>query len=222
MASQEPQLTLYTAGTPNGWKIPPLLEELGLPYKVVALDIMKNETKEPWFLKINPNGRIPALTDHAEGEFQVFESGSILIYLADKFDKEGTFLPKQEDFKNRTDVISWLMFQMGGVGPMQGQANHFLKFAPEEGQTEYAQQRYLNETKRLYSVLEERLKDNEWLAAGRYTIADMATVTWVIASKIIDLDLNEFPAVKKWTDKIVARPATRKGLDVPSKNRFLD
>lgn len=213
MSEQKGNLTLYTAGTPNGWKPSITLEELGLQYKVVTLDISKNETKEPWFLEICPNGRIPALVDHEEGEFKVWESGAIMWYLAEKY---GGLLPK--DFKQKTEVHCWLMFQMGGVGPMQGQANHFFKYAPEK--IEYGINRYKNETKRLYSVLDDRLKDHEWLAADQFTIADIANFSWVACAPIIEIGLEEFPNVKRWYDQILSRPAVKKGLDVPEKNKL--
>lgn len=209
-------LTLYTAGTPNGWKPSIVLEELDLPYKVVTLDIFKNETKEPWFETINPNGRIPALTDHETGQ-NIFESGAIMWYLCEKFDQAGTLLPK--DLVKRTDAHCWLMFQMGGVGPMQGQANHFIKYCKED--LPYAKSRYLDETKRLYGIMDKHLKDNEWLAAGQYSLADIANFSWVAASPILDgIKLEEFPSLKKWYDIIKARPAVTKGLNVPTPYKF--
>src|SRR6187397_1601473 len=160
-------IELFTAATPNGWKVSIALEELGLPYTVRPISLGKLEQKEEWFLKINPNGRIPAIIDHDNGDFAVFESGAILIYLAEK---TGKLLPT--DTKGRSVAIQWLMFQMGGIGPMQGQANVFFRYAPEKIQ--YAIDRYQNETKRLYQVLDRRLGEAEYLA-GDYSIADIAT-----------------------------------------------
>ncbi|MGH7859232.1 MAG: glutathione S-transferase family protein, partial [Candidatus Binatia bacterium] len=164
-------IDLYTAATPNGWKASIMLEEIGLPYTVKHVHLEKLEQKEPEYLKINPNGRIPTIVDRDAGDFAVFESGAILIYLAEK---TGKLLPK--DVKGRSTVIQWVMFQMGGIGPMQGQANVFFRYAPEK--IEYAIKRYHNETKRLYAVLDTRLKDHEYLA-GEYSIADVATWPWV-------------------------------------------
>ncbi|TGK42427.1 glutathione S-transferase family protein [Leptospira andrefontaineae] len=204
-------IELYTAGTPNGKKASIMLEELGIPYTVHPIDFSKLEQKEEWYLKINPNGRIPAIVDKDNGDFPVFESGAILIYLAEKY---GKFLPK--DPKERSTAIQWLMFQMGGVGPMQGQANHFVKFAPER--IPYAMNRYIDETKRLYSVLERRLKESEYLAGSELSIADIATWPWVKARSYIDLSLDDYPKLKAWEEKLGARPAFIKGSEVPKKS----
>ena len=175
---------LYTAATPNGKKVSIVLEELGASYEVHALNLSELEHKEPWFLKINPNGKIPAIVDNDDGTV-VFESGAILIYLADKF---GSFLPPAGD-RRRTTCIQWLMFQMSGVGPMQGQLNVFLKYAPEK--ISYAIKRYTEETKRLYSVLDERLSEVEYLAE-EYSIADIATWPWINAYGWAEIDLGGF------------------------------
>ncbi|TGL57652.1 glutathione S-transferase family protein [Leptospira sarikeiensis] len=203
-------IELYTAGTPNGKKVSIMLEELGIPYTVHPIDFSKLEQKEEWYLKINPNGRIPAIVDKDNGDFPVFESGAILLYLAEK---TGKFLSK--DPKERSIAIQWLMFQMGGVGPMQGQANHFVKFAPEK--IPYAMNRYVDETKRLYSVLERRLKESEYLAGSELSIADIATWPWVKGRTYIDLSLDEFPKLKVWEEKLGARPGFIKGSEIPKK-----
>ncbi len=201
-------IELYTAGTPNGKKVSIMLEELGLPYNVHPINIGKLEQKEEWYLKINPNGRIPAIIDTDNGDFPVFESGAILIYLAEK---TGKFLSK--DPKERSVAIQWLMFQMGGIGPMQGQANHFIKFASEK--IPYAMTRYLDETKRLYSVLERRLSESEYLGGKELSIADIATWTWVRARSFIELSLDAYPKLKAWEEKLGERPAFIKGSNVP-------
>lgn len=200
---------MYTAGTPNGWKASILLEELGIPYHVHAIAMAKNEQKEPWFIKINPNGRIPAIVDHDEGDLPVFESGAIMIYLAEK---HGKFLPT--NIRSKAEVISWLMFQMGGLGPMQGQAAHFVRFAPE--QIEYGIKRYTNETKRLYGVIEKALSDGrQWLAAGEYTIADIANFSWMYVHQMAGVTLDDLPHVQAWMKRIEERPAVKRGIDVP-------
>ncbi|GMH43160.1 hypothetical protein BSKO_11082 [Bryopsis sp. KO-2023] len=210
-AAESKPVTLYTAGTPNGWKPTVVLEELSIPYNVHAIAISKNEQKEESFLKINPNGRIPAMVDHEKGDLAIFESGAIMMYLCDRFDAEGVLLPK--DLAQRYEVIEWLMFQMGGVGPMQGQANHFSHFAPEK--IEYGQQRYLNETKRLYGVMEKQLEGKDWLAAGKYTLADIANYCWVAWHFFLDIDIKEFPNLKGWLERIHSRDAVLRAMDVP-------
>lgn len=202
-------ITLYTAGTPNGWKASILLEELGIPYNVQSIAMAKNEQKEPWFIKINPNGRIPAIVDHDEEDLPVFESGAIMIYLAEK---ESKFLPSNT--RGKAEVISWLMFQMGGIGPMQGQAAHFVNFAPEK--IEYGIRRYTNETRRLYGVIEKALADGrQWLAAGEYTIADMANFSWMYVHHMAGVSVDDLPNVKAWMKRIEDRPAVQRGIDVP-------
>ncbi|KAH8916146.1 glutathione S-transferase [Atractiella rhizophila] len=211
-----PKITLYTAPTPNGIKISMALEELGIPYEEKRLAFGKNEQKEPWFLKINPNGRIPAITDHNSpvtgGEFHVFESGSILQYLVDQYDKDHK-LSYKHGTKEYYEMLQWVFFQNAGVGPMQGQANHFVKFAPER--IEYGMKRYTDETKRLYSVLDTRLasQPSGWLVGDHISIADITTFGWVYASKLLEgkVDLAEFPKLKEWKERIEAREATKKG-----------
>lgn len=201
-------ITLYTAATPNGHKISIMLEELGLPYEVQALELMKQQQKEPAYLKINPNGRIPAIVDHDNGDFAVFESGAILIYLAEK---TGNFLPN--DVKGRSTVMQWLMFQMGGVGPMMGQANVFFRYFPEKIQP--AIDRYQNEVKRLFGVMNTHLENNEYLA-GDYSIADIATFPWVNTHTWSGVELDDYPHLARWKDLILARPAVKRGLEVPA------
>ena len=203
-------IELHTWGTPNGRKISIMLEECGLPYSVHKVDISKGEQFKPEFLKISPNNRIPAILD-PDGPggkpISVFESGAILIYLADK---TGKFLPTDPAQKYKT--LEWLMWQMGGVGPMFGQAHHFLRAAPSK--IEYGIKRYVDEAKRLYGVLDRRLKDAEHLA-GDYSIADVATYPWVSRHEWQGVALTEFPSVKRWFDALSARPAVSRGMAVP-------
>jgi glutathione S-transferase len=198
---------LYTAPTPNGWKVSILLEELGAPYTVRAMNLGKLEQKEPWYLRLNPNGRIPTLVDREAGGFAVFESGAILLYLAEK---HGAFLPTER--LGRSRVVQWLMFQMGGVGPMQGQANVFFRYAPEK--IPYAIERYQNEVKRLYAVLNTRLGEVEYLA-GAYSIADMATWPWVTLHGWAGVSIDDLPHLRRWLDAVGARPAVQRGRAVP-------
>ncbi|KAJ5287646.1 hypothetical protein N7478_003332 [Penicillium angulare] len=207
-------ITLYSWPTPNGIKASIALEELGLPYKTVPMNIGTNIQKEDWFLKINPNGRIPAITD---GSQRVFESGSILLYLADKYDTDRkiSYAPGTPEY---IEQLSWIMFQTGGIGPMQGQANHFRLFA--NTRSDYGIKRYIDETKRLFSVLEIRLKESPWLAGDKYTIADIANYSWVqMAPGALEIDLAEFPAVKKWVEEIKKRGAAQKGANIPDSGR---
>ena len=198
---------LYTAPTPNGWKISILLEELGVPYGVKPIQLGKLEQKEPWYLRLNPNGRIPTLVDREADDFAIFESGAILLYLAEK---HRAFLPS--DVKGRSRVVQWLMFQMGGVGPMQGQANVFFRYAPEKIQ--YAIDRYQNEVKRLYGVLDTRLGEAEYLA-GDYSIADIATWPWVSLHGWAGIPIDDLKNLRRWLDAVGARPAVVRGRAVP-------
>ena len=202
-------IDLYTAATPNGHKVSIVLEELGLPYTVHALSFDKKEQKSEDFLKINPNGRIPAIVDRANGDFAVFESGAILIYLAEL---SGKLLPK--DPKGRSVVLQWLMFQMGGIGPMQGQANVFFRYFPEKLQG--AIDRYQHETRRLYEVLDTRLQAVEFLA-GEYSIADIATYPWVRGHEWSGVAVDGLPALQRWMATLEARPAVQRGLLVPER-----
>ncbi|WP_223533039.1 MULTISPECIES: glutathione S-transferase family protein [unclassified Pseudomonas] len=200
-------IDLYTAATPNGHKVSIVLEELGLPYTVHALSFDKKEQKSADFLKINPNGRIPAIVDRANGDFAVFESGAILIYLAEQ---TGKLMPS--DPKGRSLVLQWLMFQMGGIGPMQGQANVFFRYFPEKLQG--AIDRYQHETRRLYEVLDTRLQSVEFLA-DQYSIADIATFPWVRGYEWSGVSVEGLTALQRWMATLEARPAVQRGLQVP-------
>lgn len=199
----------YTAATPNGHKVSIALEELGLSYDVHALDLSTLEQKRPDFLAINPNGRIPAIIDRDNDDFAVFESGAILIYLAEK---AGSLLPG--DPKLRSEVLQWLMFQIGGVGPMQGQANVFTRYFPEKIPSVI--ERYHKETRRLYEVLDGRLADHEYLVDD-YGIADIANFTWVRAHDWSGVSLDGLTHLSRWLAAIAARPAVERGLTVPQK-----
>ena len=202
-------IDLYTAATPNGHKISIALEELGLSYDVHALDLSTLEQKRPDFLAINPNGRIPAIVDRDNDGFAVFESGAILIYLAEK---AGGLLPG--DPKRRSEVLQWLMFQIGGVGPMQGQANVFTRYFPEKIPSVI--ERYHKETRRLYEVLDGQLADHEYLVDD-YGIADIANFTWVRAHDWSGVSLDGLTHLSRWLAAIAARPAVERGLAVPHK-----
>jgi len=201
-------IELLTSETPNGWKISIALEEMGLPYTWRHIKLSEKEQKADWYVKLNPNGRIPTLIDHDNDDFVIFESGAILVYLAEK---SGKFLPK--DVKGRSRVLQWLMFQMSGVGPMQGQANVFFRYAPEKIQ--YAIDRYQSETRRLYEVLERRLTEVEHLA-GDYSIADIATWPWVSIHAWAGVSLDGLPQLGRWLEAVGKRPAVQKGRAVPS------
>ena len=199
-------IDLYTFTTPNGRKASIMLEEVGLPYNVHKIDITKNEQFTPEYIAINPNSKIPVIVDQDTG-ITVFESGAILIYLAEK---TGKFLPTEQ--KQRFQVLEWLMLQMGSVGPMFGQLNHFRKFAPEK--IEYAINRYEKETLRLYSVLDRQLADNEFIC-GDYSIADIATYPWVAIYEFQGLTLDNHPNLKRWVEMLQQRPAVQRGMAEP-------
>jgi GSH-dependent disulfide-bond oxidoreductase len=199
-------ITLYTAATPNGWKVSIALEEMGLPYAVRVIDFATNEQKADWYVKLNPNGRIPTLTDDG---FALFESGAILIYLAEK---TGRFLPG--DTQTRSRVIQWLMFQMSAVGPMMGQANVFLRYFPEKIQP--AIDRYQREVTRLFGVLDRQLAAHEYIV-GDYSIADMALWPWVSGYEWSGVTVEEFSNLQRWLAKVGERPAVQAGRDVPIK-----
>ena len=207
-------IDLYTWPTPNGFKVSILLEELGLPYNVIPVDIGKGAQFEPEYLKLNPNNKMPTIVDNEGPDgrpYAVMESGAILIYLADK---HGKFLPKGGEA--RYDVLQWLMWQMGGLGPMLGQAHHFLQYAPEK--IEYAMNRYSNEANRLYGVLNKRLQGRDYVA-GDYSIADMAIMPWLRYPDRQAVDIEQYPEVKRWRESLEARPAVQKGLAVLAENR---
>ncbi|MGI2903251.1 glutathione binding-like protein [Tolypothrix sp. VBCCA 56010] len=199
-------IDLYTFTTPNGRKASVMLEEVELPYNVHKIDITKNEQFTPEYIAINPNSKIPAIIDQ-DTDMKVFESGAILIYLAEK---TGKFLPV--DQKNRFQVLEWLMWQMGGVGPMSGQLNHFKRFAPEK--IPYAIARYEKETLRLYSVLDKQLADKEFIC-GDYSIADIATYPWISIYESQGLTLDNHPNLKRWVETVQQRPAVQRGMKVP-------
>jgi len=205
-------IDLYTWATPNGYKISVTLEELGLPYTVQPIDIGQGVQKQPDFLKINPNGRIPAIVDREEGDFPIFESGAIMLYLAEK---TGKLMPT--DRKGRSRVTQWLMFQMAGVGPMQGQANVFFRYFPEKLQP--AIDRYQNETRRLYTVLDTQLSRGEYLA-GDYSIADIANWSWVRIHDWSGVSVDGLPNLQRWLAAIEQRPAARKGITVPHASKI--
>lgn len=200
-------IDLYTAATPNGWKASIALEELGLPYTLRPIDLSSGAQKEPWFTAINPNGRIPAIVDRANGDFAVFESGAILLYLAEK---TGRLMPADE--KGRSRVVQWLMFQMGGVGPMMGQANVFTRYFPEH--LPAAIERYRRECRRLFEVLDEHLANHEYLA-GDYSIADIANWSWVHTHEWPGIDVAGLDSLQRWMDAIAARPSVQRGIVNP-------
>ncbi len=205
-------IKLYTWSTPNGRKASIALEELELPYEVETINIGKGEQFQPHFLEVSPNNRIPAIVDPEgpEGEpVALFESGAILLYLAEK---TGKLMPT--DPAARRNAHQWLMWQMGGFGPMLGQAHHFLRFAPED--LPYAKERYKKEAARLYGVLDGRLADAPYLAGDDYSVADIATFPWAARHPWQEIDLADYPNVKRWYDAIEARPAVQRGMAVPS------
>jgi GST-like protein len=197
-------IDLYTWNTPNGRKVSILLEELNVPYNVHAVDITKGEQLEAEFLTISPNNKIPAIRDNETG-VTLMESGAILIYLAEKY---GQFLPRE----NRIEIYEWLMWQMAGFGPMLGQAHHFLKY--NRGASTYAEERYGEEARRLYGVLDRRLEGRDYII-GEYTIADIACWPWVSRHEWQEIDLRDYPHVRKWYQRIAARPAVQRGYHVP-------
>ena len=201
-------IELLTAATPNGHKVSIALEEMSLPYSHRHIKLEQGEQKEAWYLALNPNGRIPTIIDHDESDFVVFESGAILVYLAEK---TGKFLPA--DRTGRSLVMQWLMFQMGGIGPMMGQANVFFRYAPEK--IPYAIARYQREVRRLFGVLDRRLAGHTYLA-GDYSIADIATWSWVQRHDWSGVSLDGLRHLKRWLDLIAVRPAVIRGMAVPA------
>jgi GST-like protein len=207
-------IDLYYWTTPNGHKISLFLEEAGLPYNVHPINISQGEQFQPHFLKIAPNNRIPAIVDHEPADggepLSLFESGAILLYLAEK---TGKFLPK--DLRGRQTALQWLFWQMGGLGPMAGQNHHFSQFAPEK--IPYAIKRYIDETARLYGVLNKQLADNEFVAGSEYSIADLAIYPWIVSHKWQSQNLEDFPHVLRWFNHIKDRPATVKAYALVQK-----
>jgi GST-like protein len=208
-------IDLYTWPTPNGHKVHIMLEETGIPYRVHPINIGAGEQFAPAFLKISPNNKMPAMVD-PDGPggkpLSMFESGAMLIYLASK---SGRFLP--EDLAKKWSTLSWLMFQMGGVGPMLGQAHHFLGYAPER--IPYAMDRYKNEANRLYGVIDRRLGESEYIACDEYTIADMAIVPWLRYPDRQGVEIDQYPRLKKWRDAILGRPAVKRAVEVLAERR---
>ena len=200
-------IDLYTASTPNGWKASITLEELSMPYKVKEIDLIKGDQKKKSFLKINPNGRIPAIIDREENNLAIFESGAIMIYLAEK---TGKLLPS--DPAKKSEVLQWLMFQMGGIGPMMGQANVFYRYFPEKLQSVI--DRYQNESKRLFTVIDKHLESNQYLAQD-FSIADIANWSWIRIHKWSGVEIEDLPNLKRWMDEINLRPACIKGVQIP-------
>ena len=200
-------IDLYTAATPNGYKASIALEELALPYALHVVDLAAGEQKQDWFVKINPNGRIPAIVDRDAGDFAVFESGAILLYLAEK---TGRLMPS--DARGRSLVVQWLMFQMGGVGPMMGQANVFHRYFPERLPRVVG--RYQREGSRLFEVPDRRLAEQEYLA-GDYSIADIANFAWARTHEWSGIDIAGLDHLQRWLEQIAARPAVRRGLEQP-------
>lgn len=206
-------IDLYYWTTPNGHKVSLFLEETGLAYRIHPINIGKGEQFAPDFLKIAPNNRIPAIVDNdtADGQpLSLFESGAILLYLAEK---TGRFIPK--DLRGRQEALQWLFWQMGGLGPMAGQNHHFNRFAPEK--IPYAIKRYVDETARLYGVLNKRLEDRPFVAGEEYSIADMAIYPWIVSHKWQEQNLDDFPALKGWFERIQARPATQRAYALVEK-----
>jgi GSH-dependent disulfide-bond oxidoreductase len=203
-------IDLHYWPTPNGWKVSIMLEETGLPYRLVPVNIGRGEQFKPEFLAISPNNRMPAIVDHdppgGGAPVSVFESGAILVYLAEK---TGQFQPT--DLRGRYEVLQWVMWQMGGLGPMAGQAHHFRQYAPE--QLPYAIDRYTKEVNRLYGVINKRLADREYLA-GAYSIADMAAWPWVVPWANQGQKIDEFPHLHRWFEAVKARPAVERGIAV--------
>ncbi len=208
-------IDLYYWPTPNGWKITIFLEEVELPYNVIPVDITDGDQFEPEFLKISPNNKMPAIID-SEGPdgapISIFESGAILIYLSEKTDK---FLPGSP--RERYEVLQWLMFQMGHVGPMLGQAHHFRQYAPEE--IPYAIDRYTNEATRLYEIMDWHLSETDYFAGGEYSIADMAIYPWLVSHERQGQRLEDFPNLARWYENIATRPAVERALEVGSELR---
>ena len=208
-------IDLYTWHTPNGRKISIMLEEIGMPYNVFSINIAKDEQFQPHFLKISPNNRIPAIIDKDNNDYSLFESGAILMYLAEKSGKLLNFSDKDEYYR----TIEWLMWQMGGVGPMFGQVHHFVKY--NKGKSEYSEQRYSKEAKRLYGVMDKKLEQNQYIAGKSYSIADISIWPWATRFDWQEIDLNEFPNVTRWYKEMANRPAVQKGWLVPQNDQVI-
>ena len=208
-------IDLYTWHTPNGRKVSIMLEEIGIPYNVFSINIAKDEQFQPHFLKISPNNRIPAIIDKDNNDYSLFESGAILMYLAEKSGKLLNFSDKDEYYR----TIEWLMWQMGGVGPMFGQVHHFVKY--NKGKSEYSEQRYSKEAKRLYGVMDKKLEQNQYIAGKSYSIADISIWPWTARFDWQEIDLNEFPNVTRWYKEMADRPTVQKGWLVPQNEQVI-
>ena len=208
-------IDLYTWHTPNGRKVSIMLEEIGIPYNVFSINIAKDEQFQPHFLKISPNNRIPAIIDKDNNDYSLFESGAILMYLAEKYGKLLNFSDKEEYYR----TIEWLMWQMGGVGPMFGQVHHFVKY--NKGKSEYSEQRYSKEAKRLYGVMDKILEQNQYIAGKSYSIADISIWPWTARFDWQEIDLNEFPNVTRWYKEMADRPTVQKGWLVPQNDQAI-
>jgi GSH-dependent disulfide-bond oxidoreductase len=205
-------IDVYSSPTPNGYKVTVALDEMGVDYNLIPIVLSEGQQKTPEFLKMNPNGRIPVIVDRDNDDFVVFESGAILIYLGEKF---GQLYPSDPGTRSRT--LQWLMFQMGGIGPMMGQANVFFRYFPEKIQT--AIDRYQHECRRLFEVLDSRLSESRYLAGNEYTIADIANWCWVRTHKWSGIDMDGIPHLHRWLDELAARPACQSGTHKPERNR---
>ena len=208
-------IDLYTWHTPNGRKVSIMLEEIGIPYNVFSINIAKDEQFQSHFLKISPNNRIPAIIDKDNNDYSLFESGAILMYLAEKSGTLLNFSDKDEYYR----TIEWLMWQMGGVGPMFGQVHHFVKY--NKGKSEYSEQRYSKEAKRLYGVMDKILEQNQYIAGKSYSIADISIWPWTARFDWQEIDLNEFPNVTRWYKEMADRPAVQKGWLVPQNDQVI-
>ena len=211
-------IDLYYSPTPNGWKVSIALEEMGLPYNLFPIDLAAGDQFDPAFLKISPNNRMPAIVDHGCGDssspLTVFESGATLLHLGRR---TGQFLPPESELKHRKEVEEWLFWQVGGLGPMAGQLSHFRNYAPAvdpEADHTYGVKRYGGEYERLLKVMDNRLRDEPYLAASRYTVADMACFGWTLSYKNFGVDLTQFPSLKRWYDELKVRPALRRGVNL--------
>ena len=208
-------IDLYTWHTPNGRKVSIMLEEIGFDYKVFPINIAKDEQFQPHFLEVSPNNRIPAIIDKDNNDFSLFESGAILMYLAEKSGKLINKSNSDEYFR----TIEWLMWQMGGVGPMFGQVHHFVKY--NKGKSDYAEERYSKEARRLYGVMDKRLNNNQYISGKEYSIADISIWPWTARFDWQEIDLNEFPNVARWYKEIIDRPAVQKGWLVPQNDQVI-
>ena len=208
-------IDLYTWQTPNGRKVSIMLEEIGLDYKVFPINISKDEQFQPHFLEVSPNNRIPAIVDKDNNNFSLFESGAILMYLAEKSGK----LINKSNTDEYYRTIEWLMWQMGGVGPMFGQVHHFVKY--NKGKSEYAEERYSKEARRLYGVMDKRLNKNQYISGKEYSIADISIWPWTARFDWQEIDLNDFPNVARWYKEMIDRPAVQKGWLVPQNDQLI-